>query len=94
MKNTIELLQMDEIYELSNGNHLYIQNSQEGGFSYDYFDGETLKLIDGGYIGTGEERKKETVIKKCLEICGLPEDTAYSLICVNPDLEEEGYTGY
>lgn len=40
----------EKLFELDNGNYLYVQDYSEGGYDYEYIDGNTRLGIDGGLI--------------------------------------------
>lgn len=60
----------EEFLVLDNGNYLFIQDSSEGGYDYEYIDGDTRLGIDGGVI-EDECKSSDEVIHKALDILGL-----------------------
>ena len=60
----------EEFLVLDNGNYLFIQDSSEGGYDYEYIDGDTRLGIDGGII-EDEYESSDDVILKVLDILGL-----------------------
>jgi len=65
----------EQLLELSNGNYLFVQDyTSEGGYDYEYIDGQTRLGIDGGWI-TDECNSDDEVINKVLEELGLAECT-------------------
>lgn len=40
----------EKLYQLDNGNYLFVQDSSDGGYDYTYLDGKTRSGIDGGVI--------------------------------------------
>lgn len=60
----------EQLYELSNGNYLYVQDYSEGGYDYYYLNGDTRLEIDGGLIAD-ICFSAEDVVKHILEELGL-----------------------
>ena len=89
-------------YKLENGNYMRICgmcDDPECEFGYDYFDGKTKRIIDGGVFNLDEddERTVEMVLKTALEWCDLDPNTGSELEmedCEYSDLEEMGFTGF
>ena len=98
----IVLLPEGQLYRLENGNHLRIVSmcdDPDCDFGYDYFDGKTKKLIDGGVFNLDEDEEPtiEAVLRAALSWCDLSTETKADLIMANceySDLEEMGYTGF
>ena len=89
-----------DFYELSNGNKIRVYSlcdDPDYEYGYDYFDGGTKKLIDGGVFNL-DASSSEEVLEEAMAWCDLdPQKVSYSLIAedVNYDsLEEEGYSGF
>ena len=89
-----------DLYELSNGNVIRVYSmcdDPEYEYGYDYFDGHTKKLIDGGVFNLDAGNSQE-VLEEALGWCDIkPEDVTWSLIGEDieySDLEEMGYTGF
>lgn len=88
------------LYELSNGNVIRVYSmcdDPEYEYGYDYFDGHTQKLIDGGVFNLDAASETE-VLQEALKWCDVnPEEVTWSLIGEDieySDLEEMGYTGF
>lgn len=88
------------LYKLSNGNLIRIYSccdDPEYEYGYDYFDGSTKKLIDGGVFNHDAGSEQE-VLEEALGWCDLDvnkitwtllqEDVEYD------DLEDMGYSGF
>lgn len=89
-----------DLYELSNGNIMRVYSccdDPDYEYGYDYFDGRTKKLIDGGVFNL-DAGSSEEVLEEALSWCDISaKDITYSLIDTEVDysyLEEEGYTGF
>lgn len=99
------------LYELSNGNVLRVYSmcdDPEYEFGYDYFNGTTKKMIDGGVFnielsdtgGTSwdTEVTENAVVDAAMHWCGLnPSEVNRSLIGIDieySDLEDDGYSGF
>lgn len=90
-----------DLYELGNGNVIRVYSTcddPECEYGYDYLDGHTKRLIDGGVFDLDDAGDGEEVLKEALRCCDLdPEETTWSLIGEDVeyyDLEEMGYTGF
>ena len=59
-----------KLYELENGNYLFVQDYSEGGYDYYYINGDTRLEIDGGLI-VDECESDEEVVGHVLEELGL-----------------------
>ena len=89
-----------DLYELSNGNLIRVYSlcdDPDYEYGYDYFDGQTKKLIDGGVFNLDAGSSVE-VLEEAMGWCDLdPKKVTYSLIAEDVDyeyLEEEGYSGF
>lgn len=90
------------LYQLSNKNILRIDSScdnPECEYIYDYFDGKTLRLIDGGVFNMEDGNNSvDAVIKEAIAWCSLdPDDVTYDIIMEDveyDDLESLGYSGF
>ena len=89
-----------DFYELSNGNKIRIYSpcdDPEYEYGYDYFNGHTKRLIDGGCFNLGAQTSEE-VLREAMAWCDLDtQKVSYSLIAEDVDydyLEEEGYSGF
>lgn len=90
----------DHLYRLSNGNEIRICSmcdDPEYEYGYDYFNGETKKLIDGGVFNL-DAGSEEEVLREAIAWCDLnPDELTWELINEEADygeLEELGYTGF
>ena len=86
----------DELYQLENGNYLFIQSlcdDPDYEYGYYYFDGKTKKLIDGGVFNLDADSSEE-VVKEALSWCDISTETTYELVEECADLEELGFTGF
>ena len=98
----IVLLPEGRLYRLENGNHLRIVNmcdDPDCEYGYDYFDGRTKKLIDGGVFNLEEDEEVtiDNVLKTAMEWCDVDPGSSAELImenCEYSDLEDLGYTGF
>ena len=89
-------------YKLENGNYMRICgmcDDPDCEFGYDYFDGKTKRIIDGGVFNLedDEERTVENVLKQALEWCDLDPNIGSELEmedCEYSDLEDLGFTGF
>lgn len=89
-----------DLYELSNGNVIRVYSmcdDPEYEYGYDYFDGQTKKLIDGGVFNLDAGSSQE-VLEEALGWCDLdPKKISHELIGEDieyEDLEEMGYSGF
>lgn len=89
-----------DLYKLSNGNIIRVYSmcdDPEYEYGYDYFDGHTQKLIDGGVFNTDASLSEEVLIE-ALSWCDLdPKKISHELIGEDieyEDLEEMGYSGF
>lgn len=87
------------LYKLSNKNILRVYDmcdDPEYPYGYDYFDGKTKELIDGGVFAVHGEA--EEIVKEAIRWCDLnPDEVTYKLIAEDveyDDLEEMGYSGF
>lgn len=91
-----------KLYKLENGNHMRICgmcDDPDCEFGYDYFDGKTKKIIDGGVFNLDEddERTVEAVLATAISWCDLDPNIGFELEmedCEYSDLEEMGFTGF
>lgn len=90
----------DHLYRLSNGNEIRICSmcdDPEYEYGYDYFNGETKKLIDGGVFNL-DAGSEEEILREAMSWCDLnPNELTWELINEEADyggLEELGYTGF
>lgn len=86
----------DELYQLENGNYLFIQSlcdDPDYEYGYYYFDGKTKRLIDGGVFNL-DAGSSEEVVKEALSWCDISTETTYELVEECADLEELGFTGF
>lgn len=60
----------EKLYELDNGNYLYVQDYSEGGYDYYYLDGDTRLEIDGGLVAD-ECNSDDEVVNAVLDDIGL-----------------------
>lgn len=89
-----------DLYELSNGNKIRVYSlcdDPEYEYGYDYFNGHTKRLIDGGCFNLDAQTSEE-VLREAMAWCDLDtRKVSYSLIAEDVDydyLEEEGYSGF
>lgn len=91
------------LFELSNGNFLRVNDmvdDDEFAYGYDYFDGETKRVIDSGVFNLPEglEETEDNIVEEAMRRRDLnPEVIGRSLIQENveySDLEEMGFSGF
>lgn len=94
-----ETVMESSLYRLSNGNMLRVYDmcdDPEYPYGYDYFDGETKELIDGGVFAVHGD--VDAIVKEAIRWCDLdPAEVEYELIGKEieyEDLEEMGYSGF
>ena len=85
------------LYKLSNGNYITVgEMSASSLYSYNYWDGKTKKLIDGGVFEC-ESDDREDILAEALSWCDLPADIGWKLVeeYVEYDvLERMGFSGF
>jgi len=90
-------------YKLSNGNYIRVYNmcdDPECDYGYDYFNGETKRLIDGGVFNLeeGQEETAKEVLETAMKWCDIDtREVTAELVSTDigySDLEEKGYTGF
>ena len=90
-------------YQLSNGNFIRTYNmcdDPDYEFGYDYFNGETKRLIDGGVFNLedGDTKAADTVLRLAMDWCDLDtKEVKAELKATNigyDDLEEMGFSGF
>ena len=91
----------NRLYVLSNGKVIRICNMIEEpdcDYGYDYFDGETKRLIDGGVFNAEGAEDADDVLAAALRICDVdPDSVTWELVSAEADydlLEEMGFTGF
>jgi len=67
----------EQLFELSNGNYIFVQDYSEGGYDFEYIDGDTRLGIDGGVL-EDECNSDEEVMTKIMDELGLS-DCTYGL---------------
>lgn len=70
-------LDFERLYELSNGNYLFIQSSCDGGYDYEYRNGDTRMEIDGGQFNSDADNE-DALVNECLYILDIS-DVSYGL---------------
>lgn len=91
-----------KLFKLSNGNVLRVCSmcdDPEYEFGYDYFDGKTRFIIDGGVFNMEDGADdEEAIVDEAIRWCDLdPKMVTRKLIkddCGYDDLEEMGYAGF
>lgn len=89
------------LYKISNGNELRICDmcdDPEYQYGYDYFDGKTKKLIDGGVFNYDAGTVQE-VLEEAMGWCDLDPGVFTAELITDEeaeygDLEAKGYTGF
>ncbi len=89
-----------DLYQLSNGNLIRIYSlidDPESDYGYDYLNGQTKKLIDGGVFSCSKSLS-EDVLKEAMRWQDLDVNKiSWALVQQNVEyetLEEKGYTGF
>lgn len=89
------------LFKLDNGNYMRICNlldDPEYEYGYDYFDGATKKIIDGGCFDLESASSADDILKSALDWSDLnPYKTGYEFVTDEAeysDLEEMGFTGF
>ena len=87
------------LYRLASGDYVRINSTYdvEGfNYEYDYFDGDTRELLDGGVFADFDSINSEGILETALGIYG-SEETEYEFIDENveyEDLADMGFSGF
>ena len=95
-RSSLQSVSIDDLlYELENGNFLFIQSVDDPDceYGYSYFDGKTKRLIDGGVFNLDAGSEKE-VLEEAMSWAGVTAGTTYELVEEEADLESLGFTGF